>query len=84
MERCPKCRVRFKRDIFKECPGCGLVRFETVFSSRENQKERNRAANALWHSMNMTEKERFFTGIQWTEAEQIILMRRSKELLPRF
>lgn len=22
---CPNCSVRFKRDLFKECPGCGFV-----------------------------------------------------------
>lgn len=27
MEQCPNCRVRFKRYIFKECPGCGIIGF---------------------------------------------------------
>jgi hypothetical protein len=26
METCHNCGVRFKRDIFKECPGCGLIK----------------------------------------------------------
>lgn len=28
MEICPNCGVRFKRYIFKECPGCGLTKDE--------------------------------------------------------
>lgn len=29
-EICPNCGVRFKRDIFKECPGCGLIDIQYV------------------------------------------------------